>query len=125
MKEFFTAIRRFLTEYLPDQRSYRQALNLLAQPDTATTAGRRNHVVMILMYGTAARCSKLTGLRIRDLNLDPNRPTVHLHVLRHTRAMHSTGKDSRGHASIESTRIYADIEMEQAAITLGARNQTV
>lgn len=310
MNEFFTAIRRFLTEYLPDQRccrpntirSYRQGLNLfvtylrtvrgipvasidfptidretvigflgwlehdrgcaastrnqrlmalraffaytgfldathialsldlaqvpakrtpgriveplteqalqalLAQPDITTTAGRRNQVFMILTYDAAARCSEITGLRIRDLNLDKDRPTVHLHgkgdktrivpllprtaehcrqhlrrchpdeaadsdafvffttihgrhqpvsadtvaaflktygrtarescpamperihphMLRHTRAMHLYQQglplpllaDYLGHASIESTRIYAyaDTEMKRAAL---------
>jgi site-specific recombinase XerD len=310
MNEFFTAIRRFLTEHLPDQRccqpnttrSYRQALNLfvtylrtiraipvadidfpiidrhvvtefldwleqdrhcsattrnqrlmalraffayagfldathvaislelagivtkktpgriveplteqalrtlLQQPDTTTVAGRRNQTLMIVMYDTAARCGELTGLRVRDLNLDPNRPTVHLHgkggktrivpllpktaehcrqhlrrchhgepadsddyvffttihgqhqpvsadtvaafmkaygqsaratcpetpervhphMLRHTRAMHLYRQglplpllaDYLGHASIESTRIYAyaDTEMKRAAL---------
>lgn len=183
MNDFFTAIRRFLTEYLPDQRccspntirSYRQALNLLVtymrtvrhlavadidfptidrhvviefldwlqrnrgcgaatrnqrlmalrtffsyagfldcayvslslelgavpakktpgkivesltetalqtllhQPDTTTTAGRRNQVFMILMYDSAGRCGELTGLRLRDLRLDTAHPVVYLH----------------------------------------------
>jgi integrase/recombinase XerD len=183
MNDFFTAIRRFLTEYLPDQRccsphtirSYRQALNLLVaylrttrnlavtdidfpridqhvviefldwlqrergcaattrnqrlmalraffsyagfldcahvwlglelsavpakkapgkliealteaalqallqQPDTTTTAGRRNQVFMILMYDSAARCGELTSLRVRDLRLDTTHPVVYLH----------------------------------------------
>lgn len=183
MNDFFTAIRRFLTEYLPDQRccspntirSYRQALNLfvaylrttrnlavadidfpridrhviiefldwlerergcaattrnqrlmalraffsyagfldcahvslslelaavpakkapgklieplteaalqtlLQQPDTTRTAGQRNQVFMILMYDSAARCSELTSLRVRDLRLDTTHPVVYLH----------------------------------------------
>jgi site-specific recombinase XerD len=179
---------------------------LLAQPDTTTITGRRNQVLMILMYDAAARCSEITGLRIRDLNLDTARPTVrlhgkgnktrivplldrtaehcrehlrrchpgqpadsdafvffttiharhqpvsadtiaaflktygntarttcpgmparvHPHMLRHTRAMHLYRQglplpllaDYLGHASIESTRIYAyaDTEMKRAAI---------
>jgi site-specific recombinase XerD len=179
---------------------------LLQQPDTTTIAGRRNQVFMILMYDSAARCSELTGLRVRDLNLDTTRPTVHLHgkgnkirivpllartaehcrqhlrrchdtepsdgaafmffttihgrrhpvspdtvatfintyaasastvcpempqrahphMLRHTRAMHLYRQglplpllaDYLGHASIESTRIYAyaDAEMKRAAL---------
>ncbi len=179
---------------------------LLAQPDTTTTAGRRNQVFMIITYDAAARCSEITGLRIRDLNLNTDRPTVHLHgkgdktrivpllprtaehcrqhllrchpdlpgdsdafvffttihgrrqpvsadtvaafmktyastarevcpgmpervhphMLRHTRAMHLYRQglplpllaDFLGHASIESTRIYAyaDTEMKRAAL---------
>ena len=309
MNEFFTAIRRFLAEYLPNQRacspntirSYRQALNLfvkylrdvrglaiadisftnvdrhvviefldwleterscaastrnqrlmalraffayagfldtaqvavglelkavpakktpetivphlsdaalqafLDQPDTTTPTGRRNKVFLILMSDSAARCSEVTGLRVRDLNLEGKHPKVHLHgkgdksrvvpllaktvehcrlhlrrfhdtgssrdelmffttihgrrqplstdtveafvknygdsarlvcpgvpprvhphMLRHTRAMHLYRQgmplpllaDFLGHASIESTRVYAyaDAEMKRAAI---------
>jgi site-specific recombinase XerD len=52
---------------------------LLQQPDTTTTAGRRNQVFMILMYNSAARCGELTGLRVRDLRLDTTHPVVYLH----------------------------------------------
>jgi site-specific recombinase XerC len=52
---------------------------LLQQPDTTTTAGRRNQVFMILMYDSAARCSELTSLRVRDLRLDTTHPVVYLH----------------------------------------------
>jgi integrase/recombinase XerD len=52
---------------------------LLQQPDTTTTAGRRNQVFMILMYDAAARCGELTSLRVRDLRLDTAHPVVYLH----------------------------------------------
>jgi integrase/recombinase XerD len=191
-----------IVEWLPEAAL--QAL--LQQPDTTTTAGRRNQVFLILMYDSAARCGELTGLRVHDLRLDTTHPVVYLHgkggktrivplltrtaehcrqhlrrchgdepagsdafvffttihgqrqpvsadtvaafltayarsaratcpempervhphMLRHTRAMHlyrqgmplSLLADFLGHASIESTRIYAyaDTEMKRAAI---------
>src|SRR5262249_20157911 len=52
---------------------------LLQQPDTTTTTGRRNQVFMILMYDSAARCSELTSLRLRDLRLESAHPVVYLH----------------------------------------------
>jgi len=62
-----------------DPLTERALQNLLQQPDTTTTAGRRNQVFMILMYDSAARCGELTGLRVRDLRLDTAHPVVYLH----------------------------------------------
>ena len=83
--------------------------------------GRRQH----LSADTVAAFVKAYGESARAACLEvPQR--VHPHMLRHTRAMHlyrqglplSLLADYLGHASIESTRIYAyaDAEMKRAAI---------
>ena len=50
----------------------------LRQPDLSKKTGLRNQFFMILMYDTAARCSELLNLRIRDFRLDVKHPLVHL-----------------------------------------------
>ena len=52
---------------------------LLEQPNPAKPTDVRNQFFMILMYDTAARCSELINLRIRDLRLDNPHPVVYLH----------------------------------------------
>jgi site-specific recombinase XerD len=43
---------------------------LLAAPGTATRTSRRNQVILIVMYDTAARVSEAAGIKISDLHLD-------------------------------------------------------
>jgi site-specific recombinase XerD len=42
---------------------------LLAAPDRSTTAGRRDHALMLFLYNTGARVQELTGVRASDLRL--------------------------------------------------------
>jgi site-specific recombinase XerD len=51
---------------------------LLKQPNVNNKTGLRNRFFMILMYDTAARCSELLNLRIRDFRLDAKHPLVYL-----------------------------------------------
>ena len=52
---------------------------LLAQPDPKNRIALRNRFFMILMYDTAARCSELLNMKIRDLRLDTKHPIAYLH----------------------------------------------
>ena len=52
---------------------------LLKQPDTSKAKGVRDLFFMILMYDTAARCSELRNLRIKDIHLDASSPVIYLH----------------------------------------------
>ena len=51
----------------------------LKQPDIKTDKGKRNFIIILLMYDTAARCSEIASLRVGDFNLTSNKPTVFLH----------------------------------------------
>ena len=58
--------RRALVTYLsPDEVGAR-----LETPDPATWAGRRDRVLMLLMFQTGRRVSELIGLRRNDIHLD-------------------------------------------------------
>lgn len=51
---------------------------LFTQPDTNTKQGRRDLVLLILMYDSAARVSELTDLKVRDVRLScPSVITLH------------------------------------------------
>ena len=51
---------------------------LFLQPNTKNTTGFRDFCFMILMYDVAARCQELLDLRIGDLELQQNTPSVYL-----------------------------------------------
>ena len=51
---------------------------LLAAPDPATKAGRRDIALMVTMYGTAARLNEILSLKIEQLHLDVSKPYVTL-----------------------------------------------
>jgi len=51
---------------------------LLDAPDRATWSGRRDAVLLAVLYNTGARVSELTGLRIADVLLD-RASALHLH----------------------------------------------
>jgi site-specific recombinase XerD len=51
---------------------------LLTAPDPATWYGRRDRVLLQLLYNTGARVSELIGIRVHDLELDVT-PSVRLH----------------------------------------------
>jgi site-specific recombinase XerD len=49
---------------------------MLAAPDLATRAGRRDLVLMVLLYATAARLGELLTLKVGHLHLDGPKPYV-------------------------------------------------
>ena len=51
---------------------------LLATPDTATWYGRRDRILLMLLYNTGARVSELIAIRVNDLEFDVT-PSVRLH----------------------------------------------
>jgi site-specific recombinase XerD len=51
---------------------------ILATADLQTWCGRRDQVLLTLLYNTGARVSELTGIRVGDLELDVT-PSVRLH----------------------------------------------
>ena len=52
---------------------------LLAQPNQSKPKEMRDLFFMVLMYDTAARCSEMLDLRIRDLRVDVQHPIIYLH----------------------------------------------
>lgn len=52
---------------------------LLKQPDTTKRTDFRNLFFMVLMYDTAARCSELLNMKVRDLQIDIKYPIAYLH----------------------------------------------
>ncbi|MEY9120682.1 integrase/recombinase XerD [Bradyrhizobium yuanmingense] len=51
---------------------------IIAAPDCATWAGRRDQAMFMLLYNTGARVSEAIGLRVGDVVLDVS-PVAHLH----------------------------------------------
>ena len=49
---------------------------VLAQPDMTTVKGRRNRMIMILLYDTGVRVQELVDLRVSDCHLDAGAPFV-------------------------------------------------
>lgn len=49
---------------------------LLAQPDMKTVKGRRNRMVMILLYDTGTRVQELVSMKVSDLHLEARSPFV-------------------------------------------------
>ena len=43
---------------------------LLEQPDRTTPSGRRDHLMLSLMYSTGIRVSELIGIRVKDISLE-------------------------------------------------------
>lgn len=52
---------------------------LLEQPNQAKRIGLRNQFFMVLMYDTAARCSELLNMKVRDLRINIQYPIAYLH----------------------------------------------
>lgn len=51
---------------------------LMEQPDTSTSSGLRDYVIMTIMYTTGIRVSELIGLRVKDISLqEPYTLLVH------------------------------------------------
>jgi len=61
-----------------DYLSEKALESLLAQPRQSKSKDLRNLVFMTLMYDSAARCSEMLNLRIHDLRIGVEYPTVHL-----------------------------------------------
>ena len=51
---------------------------LLKQPNPSKLLGIRNQFFMVLMYDTAARCSELLEMRVKDLRINTQHPVAYL-----------------------------------------------
>lgn len=52
---------------------------LLQTPDTTTNKGKRNRMLLILLYDTASRVQEIVDIRLCDLHLEVQTPFVTLH----------------------------------------------
>ena len=59
-----------------DYLSKTALMAVFAQPDMRTVKGRRNRMIMILLYDTGVRVQELVDLRITDFHLDAATPFV-------------------------------------------------
>ncbi|MCF8063536.1 MAG: site-specific tyrosine recombinase XerD [Deltaproteobacteria bacterium] len=59
-----------LPRRLPEILSPAEVDRLLEQPDPGTPSGSRDRAMLELLYATGLRVSELTGLRVRDVNLE-------------------------------------------------------
>ena len=55
-----------------------QMEKMLEAPDTRTPVGRRNQMMLILLYDTGMRAAELLGLTIGSIHLDHNQPYVRI-----------------------------------------------
>lgn len=70
---------------IPRRKTVRKKINgmskkaiqvLLSKPDIATRTGRRDLVLLIVMYNTAARIDELLSIKIKNLRLEAEKPHV-------------------------------------------------
>ena len=70
---------------IPRRKTFRKKINgmskkamqvLLSEPDISTRTGRRDLVLLIVMYNTAARIDEILSMKIRHLQLETEKPTV-------------------------------------------------
>lgn len=57
----------------------KQMKAILAAPDVYSRTGRRNQMILILMYDTAARVAEVLGMTVGSLHLDSDTPYVTIH----------------------------------------------
>lgn len=55
-----------------------QMQTILDAPDITTFSGRRDRILLLLLYNTGARASEIAGLQIQDVSLD-SRVSIHIH----------------------------------------------
>ncbi|WP_319000538.1 tyrosine-type recombinase/integrase [Burkholderia metallica] len=67
-------LRQFLQAFL----SRNEVQALVDAPDSTTWYGRRDRVLLKMLYNTGARVSELIGIHVDDLELDIT-PSVRLH----------------------------------------------
>jgi len=58
--------------------SREQMLAVIDAPD-GTWRGRRDHVIILMLYNTGARVSEITGIKVGDVVLEDRAACVHLH----------------------------------------------
>jgi site-specific recombinase XerD len=70
---------------IPRRKTFKKKINgmskkamqvLLSKPDISTKTGRRDLVLLIVMYNTAARIDEMLSMKIRHLQLETEKPTV-------------------------------------------------
>jgi integrase/recombinase XerD len=67
--DFSVHVTSFLTHYLAAQRE--ELAEVLAQPNLRTPDGRRDAVLLSVLYDTGARVQELIDLSVGDVRLDP------------------------------------------------------
>jgi site-specific recombinase XerD len=60
-------------KHLPVVLETKEMQDILSQPDTTTTLGRRDQVILTLIYSTGLRVSEICALKVRDINFKENR----------------------------------------------------
>ena len=60
-------------KHLPVVLETNEMQDILSQPDTTTTLGRRDQVILTLIYSTGLRVSEICALKVRDISFKENR----------------------------------------------------
>lgn len=56
--------------------SKKATATLISTPNLKTKTGRRDHVLMILMYATAARINEILSIKIEDIHIEVDKPYI-------------------------------------------------
>ena len=62
-----------IPKHLPVVLETKEMQDILSQPDTTTTLGRRDQVILTLIYSTGLRVSEICALKVRDISFKENR----------------------------------------------------
>lgn len=60
-------------KHLPVVLETNEMQDILSQPDTTTTLGRRDQVILTLIYSTGLRVSEICALKVKDISFKENR----------------------------------------------------
>ncbi|MBO1510505.1 site-specific tyrosine recombinase/integron integrase [Metabacillus bambusae] len=60
-------------KHLPVVLETKEMQDILSQPDTTTTLGRRDRVILTLIYSAGLRVSEICALKVRDISFRENR----------------------------------------------------
>ena len=113
---------------------------LLAQPDSKTTKGMRNRMIMILLYDAGVRVQELVDLKVSDLQLEAKNPFIIVtgkgtktrsvplmdktvtHLREYLRRFHSLSDEGTGEPLFYSTRSGAPHNLSTDAVGVMLKN---